>query len=621
MKTKFLIFFLLAAVAIGCKSPGIPSKTLAGATATIDLLHVENDRVKVTMQFPATNQKTVIFNIPKIVPGTYSSDNYGQFIENFEAVDTQGNPLPTKRLDDNRWEIAQAARLKAIHYEVNDTFDMEREGGVFSPAGTNIEKDRNFMLNLHGFVGYLDGMENLSYTLHIERPSHFYPGTALDFESKNTASNTTVDDFKLERYFEVTDNPIMYAKPDTLSFSTGGMQIVLALYSATGKYKAEDLRPVVVKTMTAQKRFLGEIDNTDKYAILLYLSDDSKPDARGTGALEHNRSTVVVFSESISQQNLERSIVDVVSHEFFHILTPLNVHSEEIHNFNYNHPKMSKHLWMYEGVTEYFAQLFQVNQGLCSREEFFERMAEKINTSKQFDDTVPFTLMSENILTDEHKNSFYNVYQKGALIAMCLDIKLRELSQGETGLLDVMRKLGRKYGKHKPFEDEMLFEEIIALTYPEIQHFFETYVAGETPIPYNEFLQKVGLVLKEGTVETSYFLKGNIPYFDLDTDTGKIVFRKRLNYNSFLRALGIQGGDVFMALNGNPISLENIRQQVLESIHWPAGKEVSVTIGREGQTLVRSTITQQPTEMEWEIGEMQRPSPYQEQLQTDWLKN
>ncbi len=418
MKTKMLFLSCLAVAVIGCKSKNPPSKAV-GATATINLVQVENDKVKVEMEFPRISQESILFNIPKTVPGTYSTNDYGQFVENINALDAQGNLLPIHRLDDNRWQIENASRLRKITYEVNDTYDLAKEGGVFSPAGTNIEKDENFMLNLYAFVGYITGMENIPYTLRIERPESFYPGTALSFKTEVHHNGSAVDVFGVDRYFEVTDNPIMYSVPDTLSFSTGGMQIVLDLYSATGKYRAEELRPAVVKTMTAQKRFLGEIDDTDKYAILLYLADDSKPDARGEGALEHNRSTVVVFSEDISPTNLEQSIVDVVSHEFFHILTPLNVHSEEIHNFDFNHPKMSKHLWMYEGVTEYFAQLFQVNQGLCTREEFFERMADKINVSKQFDDTLPFTVMSEHILSDEYKNSFYNVYQKGALIAMC----------------------------------------------------------------------------------------------------------------------------------------------------------------------------------------------------------
>jgi len=108
------------------------------------------------------------------------------------------------------------------------------------------------------------------------------------------------------------------------------------------------------------------------------------PDARGFGALEHHTSTSVVLPETMTLPQLEESMTDVVSHEFFHIITPLNIHSNEVHYFDYNDPKMSKHLWMYEGVTEYFANLFQINQGLISEEDFYKRMNGKIETSRAF---------------------------------------------------------------------------------------------------------------------------------------------------------------------------------------------------------------------------------------------
>src|SRR5690606_10699637 len=104
--------------------------------------------------------------------------------------------------------------------------------------------------------------------------------------------------------------------------------------------------------------------------------------------------------EAMPVDQLLSTLKDVVSHEFFHIVTPLGVHSKEIHFFNYNTPKMSEHLWMYEGVTEYFANLFQVNQGLINEDDFYLRIAEKIASSKQFDDTMNFTRMSKNILEE-----------------------------------------------------------------------------------------------------------------------------------------------------------------------------------------------------------------------------
>ena len=55
---------------------------------------------------------------------------------------------------------------------------------------------------------------------------------------------------------------------------------------------------------------------------------------------------------------------------------------------------MSEHLWMYEGFTEYFAQHFQVHEGLVSEDQFFGTMMDKINGSKAYDDELSFTKMS-----------------------------------------------------------------------------------------------------------------------------------------------------------------------------------------------------------------------------------
>ena len=69
---------------------------------------------------------------------------------------------------------------------------------------------------------------------------------------------------------------------------------------------------------------------------------------------------------------------------------------------------------MYEGVTEYFAQHFQVYEGLISEPEFYKRMARKILISKRLNDTMSFTEMSENITEAPYARNFYNVYMKGA---------------------------------------------------------------------------------------------------------------------------------------------------------------------------------------------------------------
>jgi len=319
---------------------------------------------------------------------------------------------------------------------------------------------------------------------------------------------------------------------------------------------------------------------------------------------------------------LNQTITDVVSHEFFHILTPLNVHSKEVHYFDYNNPKMSKHLWMYEGVTEYFANLFQVNQGLISNDEFYKRMASKIEDSKNFNDTIPFTVMSENILEDPYKDDYYNVYLKGALIGMTLDIKLRELSGGETGILNLMKKLSEKYGKDKPFEDDELIPTIVSLSYPEIQVYFDTYVTGSTPIPYDKFLEEVGVEMAKTDIETSYFFNGQVPYIDGDPATNKLFFRENIALNSFLEQLGIHNGDVIKSVNNTNYAIENVYDLIMESLSWEAGEDISIVVDRDNEEVKLTGKITQPTDKLMLLKEIELPEDNPKvKLRKAWLKN
>lgn len=621
------IIYLLAVVSamVACKSSQQKSDTGDLIVTNIDLVHVKNDQVMVSVDPGKFKTSTTTFYIPKTVPGTYSTDNYGQFIDSLKAIDYNGKELPVTHSDENSWEIANAERLDKVTYWVNDSYDIKGEEGVFSPAGTNIDANTQFMLNLHGFVGYFKGMTEEPYQLIIKHPKNLIAGTSLGkakTSKKEESANYGTDEFMTTRYFEVTDHPIMYSEPDTISFELQGMHVLLDVYSPNKKYSAKDIEPSLKKMMTAQKNFMGDINKNERYAVQLYLADLQKTDAKGFGALEHQTSTTVVLPESMPLEKLSETLKDVVSHEFFHTITPLSVHSKEIHYFDYNNPKMSEHLWMYEGVTEYFANLFQVNQDLISNQAFYDRMAEKIQTSKSFDDTVPFTLLSKNILTDKYKDSYYNVYQKGALIGMCLDIRLRELSDGKTGILDLMRKLSNKYGANKPFDDKDLIPAIVSLTYPEIQEFFDTYVTGTTPIPYNEFLTKVGLHEHTNQINTQYFITGQTPYIDGNPDSGKLFFRKGITYNSFLKKLGVQPKDVIKSVNGKAYNVDNVYALIVDSQSWKPGDELSFVIDRDGTEKTLTAKSAQPTAEKVNIKEMDLPQDDKRlELREAWLKN
>ncbi|MGI9546795.1 MAG: peptidase M61 [Flavobacteriaceae bacterium] len=583
MKQSFLSLILIWFLA-GCTA----TRSLVKAEDTqvlvhMDLVNIEEDKVLVTLDPGAFSVEDIHFYIPKTVPGTYSIDNYGKFIEAFKAFDYDGKELIVQKPEENTWYISSARNLDKISYYVNDTFDQETSMTdiVFSPAGTNIEEGKNFMLNLHGFLGYFAGLKEVPYEIVIDVPSGLTPTTSLKF--KPGPDQEGKDIFIADRYFEVIDNPIMYAQPNNASFLINDINITIGVYSPNNAYRASDFKDRMEKMMMAQKDFLGNIDSTEEYNILLYLSTMGEDDATGFGALEHHTSTVVVFPEQMPKESLEELMVDVVSHEFFHIVTPLNVHSKEIHYFDYNNPKMSEHLWMYEGTTEYFANLFQIQQGLIDESDFYKRIIGKIDNSLYYDDAMSFTAMSSQILQDPYKDNYANVYEKGALISMCLDILLRDLSDGEKGILWLMKELSSKYDSDTPFEDANLIPEIVSMTYPEIGTFFSTHVQGETPIDYEELFSRVGLTTSIGEEESGYFFRGEIPYIDVDMSDNSIFVRKGIELNSFFQDLGILGGDTLLSIDGTSISLDSIRPIIGQSFTWNPEKEITVVVLRNGE--------------------------------------
>ena len=589
---KIILALAVVLSVVSCKTVTQPENDLI--VVDVFLHNVENDKVKVTVNPGRISSDSLKFYLPKTVPGTYAINDYGQFSQDLVALDYDGEAMETTRNDDDTWVISNSSNFDKLTYYVNDTYDIEGEGGVFSPAGTNFEAGDNFMLNLHAMVGYFENAKETPYKINIHRPSNLTASASLPVTNQTEQEDYVIDEFSTERYFGVIDHPILYSKPDTTSFDIEGMKVLLSIHSPNGVHSTEDLKPALEKMVQAQKSFLGEIDNTNVYAILLYLSDMENPDARGFGALEHHTSTSVVLPETMTLQQLEKSMTDVVSHEFFHIITPLNIHSKEVHYFDYNDPEMSKHLWMYEGVTEYFANLFQIDQGLISEEDFYQRMNEKIETSMAFDDTMSFTVMSENILEEDYKDSYYNVYQKGALIGMALDIRLRELSGGEMGILDLMKQLISKYGKDTPFEDDVLISEIVDMTYPEIQSFFDKHVSGNTPIPYDEYFAKVGVEKTESLSKTGYFLNGRTPFIDANQDEGTVFFRESYPMNSFFKDLGVEGGDVIKSINGTEYTLENIRPLIMTSMGWQEGEDFKIVIVRNGEEMTFEGKTSQP---------------------------
>lgn len=519
----------------------------------VDLNKVDNDQLTIELVTPTITTDMISYKMPAMVPGTYKVYDFGRYVVDLKAYDAAGGELPVTKSDVNTWDISGATNLYKIVYRVNDTFEDTTGQSVFEPAGTSIEEGKIFVINTHGFFGYLDGHLNKTYNLNFTKPEGFFGSTSLD-ALQRTATNEILT---APSYQYLVDNPILYNVPDTATVSFDEASILISVYSPQKGITADDMAKENKVLLEAIRKYLGGKLPAEKYTFLYYFSN-LKGGSGSFGALEHNNSSLYFMPDVPKEAKtyMIKTLSSTNAHEYYHTVTPLNLHAEQIGNFDFNDPKMSEHLWLYEGVTEYNADYIRLREGLITLEDYAGDMEGKLNTSMRFNDTLPFTVMSKGAL-DVYEPQYQNVYEKGALIGLCLDILIREESNGSQGLQDVINSLLLKYGKDKSFKDEDLFGEIEALTSPKVRLFLDTYVAGETVIPYEDYFKKIGLEIKRSShqvIDAGGFTLG----FNPDTYRLKVVKLDDPD-NKFIKELGIKENDELVAYNGTNINFQNMR--------------------------------------------------------------
>ncbi|MBI3512433.1 MAG: peptidase M61 [Bacteroidetes bacterium] len=528
---------------------------------SIDLTKLHNDLLTVNLITPSFTTDTAVYRMPAIVPGTYKIYNFGRFVFNFHAYDKSGNELNAYHSDANTWKIPGAKKLDHLSYDVEDTWDSNQRGEViFEPAGTNFQQDTNFVLNNHAIFGYFDGMKKNNYEIQIAHPNGFYGSSGLI----STIKDMNTDTYAVPDYMQLVDGPIMYCRPDTAHILVGGADVLISVYSphklVTAKFIADSLRLL----LDLQRQYLGGTLPVKNYAFIIYCTGN--PDgyrSHSFGALEHSYSSLYTLLE-MKPELIAQTIKDVSAHEFFHIVTPLSIHSKEIGDFDYDVPKMSEHLWMYEGLTEYAAHHVQIKYGDLSLDNYLRDIRHEMISADNFDDALSFTKMSKGCL-DEYEDQYNNVYAKGALIGLCLDIRLRQLSDGKYGTQELMNDLSKKYGKDRSFDDDSLFSDIVKLTYPEIGDFFKRYVEGGEPLPFDSIFDAVGIgYQRRAMVKVLDPMGGYGIRYDSD---GKLRLFPG-NVNDFGREMKFQKGDVLLSFNGKKVTGENI-SEVMD--HYRAG--------------------------------------------------
>jgi len=319
----------------------------------------------------------------------------------------------------------------------------------------------------------------------------------------------------------------------------------------------------------------------------------SFPHGPGSGGMEHAYGTAISASAAKGSVDLSR-LAGLSAHEFFHLWNVKRIRPLSLEPIDYQHEQITRALWFSEGVTSTVSELMLARAGLIDEQRYRDNLADQITELEERPAHVWQSAEDSSLNAWLEGNAFYRTpqrsisyYDKGEILGVLLDLRIRELTAGDKSLRDLFHWMNEHYARqHKFFPDSAGVQEAAeTVTGQSFADFFRDYVAGVKPIPYNDFFRFVGLQLASETVTVADL--GFTTTANLD---GQAEVATVTTGSNAARA-GLLAGDRILEVNGE-LATGRVDRQLARIL---PNQVLKVRITRAGK----------PTKMKFTVGERQ----------------
>ena len=470
---------------------------------TPHLLHVA-----ITFRVPLMNGKRsdVSLQMPVWSPGDYHIQNFGKYVQNVRALDPHVNLIraedqkfvPVTHPDANTWLIhtsdaAIQTGTVAIAYDLPET-----PPGFFSE---NVElRDKVAFVNGASALMYVVDHKDAPTTLTAELPSGWRAEMPLPSDRKPDAPDGDKANGSPGHYFftapdydTLADSPLIMADKDALrtsEFTLGGK--VKTTYRPVYFGNLERLGDVgannkaLERIARAETKIMGGAPNS-LYEFVFEVN------GRG-GGLEHLNACRLPYYTGM---NMEQA-APFIAHEFFHQWNVKRIRPRVLGPFDYVHPPHTRNLWFAEGVTDYYAWVATRRAGLATADRFLAHWRQAIARMQRNPARLKITADDASLTVWDSGNSQGNgglsYYDKGALIGLCLDLKIRHVTHNKRSLDDVMRDLLAQCAPpHVGYEEDGLRDAVNKAAGQDLTDFYNLLARSTHEMPFAECLSYAGL--------------------------------------------------------------------------------------------------------------------------------
>jgi len=522
----------------------------------------------VRMAFSELPFGVLTLQLPAWIPGSYMIRDFARNITQISAHDATG-PVVLSKLDKQTWEVPAFAEKLVVEYRVY-AFDL-------SVRGAYVDWTRAYFNGACLFLA-VKNLPEAVWELRIPRPAD--PVTH-DWSVATTLPVVDVDDFGYglysgRGYARLIDCPVEMGKFERGRFLVGDTPHYFAVTDG-GRFDIERLCRDMAPICAEHAGMFGRLP-VDRYLFLTLATAD------GYGGLEHSDSTSLICKRTdlparqmIKPDKAYRQFLGLCSHEYFHLWNVKRIRPARLAAADLGSECYTELLWAFEGITSYYDDLALVRSGVLSAEEYLDTLANTVTrvlrtpgrlrqsvAESSFDAWIKFYKQDENA-----PNAVVSYYVKGALVALGLDVTLRERSADSLSLDDLMRRLWERYGRTGIGVPERGIEvEAGELLGASLEAFFQQYVYGKEELPLTEWFGKLGIGYRVRGANNAEDVGGYQPAAPSNPLAPALGARiepqpaglrvTHVYSGGAARSAGLSAGDILVAVDGERVSVSNL---------------------------------------------------------------
>ena len=514
--------------------------------------------IHVTVRFLA--DPTQVLSLPTWIPGSYLIREFSKHIEAVKAYDEDGRQLQIQKFEKNKWRLFNTDHeLITVEYDVY-AYDL-------SVRGAYVDQNRLYVNPACACLG-LEGQENKEIELEIFLPDelkHFQLATGMQAKSLVKGRFT----LKAKNYAELIDAPFELAEQTRFSFEANGIPHEFVV---SGKHamNATRMQQDIEKICRTEISMFGSAPFAD-YTFMTMATGNSY------GGLEHPNSTSLISprddlpkaNEPEEPSKEYQRFLGLCSHEYFHSWLVKFIRPENFVNYDLNREGYTSLLWIFEGFTSYYDDLILLRSGVINQESYIALLKAQIDrylqnpgraiqsvSESSFDAWVKFYRQDEN-----SNNAGTSYYNKGCLVALCLDLGLRLRGSSLDAL---MRRLYENAQKGVQVHERTIFELCKELTGDDWSEQINHLINTTDELPLDQLFPEFGM---------GYSLKNDksLPFGLKLADKPEGVLVQSARRDGAAVLAGLSANDVIIAIDGLKATTKLVesyaKQQGIFTVH------------------------------------------------------